>query len=260
MPHITNHTYWLVVAALVVVLVSLVGRSEQAQAGDAFESGDCWGSGYPLMCHEAYEMRKGDQNDPDKHNLFVISIYAYWDNPSQIKARAAPALTSAKFDWTIQPGPHYFIRSWCGLQCPRDYLYVYEDPAWHSRVPQADEALHAGVYAAVTENYPSSGHNPKTCGVEACLVVHSDIYVGDAFDTICGLTESEFRYVYNHELGHVLGLDDHGSGGMLMDNSWTNCSPDGSMLPTSEEIGEFPLCPNGPSLADGIRCIYHWDW
>ena len=248
--------YWMVIAALVVSIVSLTAKSDHAIADHAFQSGDCWDQNYPLMCHEAYLMRKGQQADPSKHNYFYMNTFSYWGNPSPVRSVAQPQLNQAKTDWTSASGPQMFNCSGCAYV---DYVYVYEDPPYHTNFAAQDQALHNGTIAAVTENYASVSH-ASPCFADACLVVHSHLVFGDPWAQNCGMNAdpSEWRYLFNHEFGHMLGLADHSNGSMLMNNQWPGCHPTGSTIPTATDIGGQPPC-GGPTVSDGIRCIHHWD-
>lgn len=222
------------------------------------------------MCHDAYNMRKGDQNDPSAHNYFYIHVYEYWGNPSQIRSsphNAEIGLDYAKLYWAAySPGPAKFNCSAC---TPYDHLFVYEDTGaaglYHSRVAQADVQLHSGAILAATENYAGGGGwHDNLCYTNACLVEHSDVYFGATWAVNCQLDYSDFIYAYAHEFGHVVGLADHSSGDIMMNNQWSinSCTepsghsqPLGHTGPTTQDNGTTPPC----STYNGIRCIYHWD-
>lgn len=245
---ITRKVSWTValILALANIALFLIAKSSGiAHAGDSFGGGDCWRPGTPLLCQEGYIQGQ----------FFYFRVYTWWGSPSQIRSRAEPGLNDAKTRWNVSTGPQIFV-SPGSTNTPYNNIDVQEDPPFHSGNSIVHNTLHSSV--AVTVNWSWNGSSYYICFTNPCLIYFSEVYVNGDWDRYrCNLSTDVYSYVYAHEFGHVLGLNDHGSGNILMNNYWPdNCNPQTSArAPTSTEIGILPPCSGAPP---GIRCVYNW--
>jgi hypothetical protein len=226
------------VAANIFVLSSIL--SEGAAASHSFNNGDCWRAGTPTLCQAGYLTGQ----------LYYWNVTTYWKPGSAIRSLAEPGFNNGRSVWTAATGPQYFYPS----GTPRGTLYMVEwpylNPACHPQCTQ-------GSWGALTLNWKWNGSSYSMCYQSnggACTIAFSEIYVNANWCS-GSMTTTKYQYVFAHELGHVLGLNDHPSGSMLMNQTWSGCSPSTSATsPTSTEIGTSPPCSGTP----GIRCIYNW--
>lgn len=236
----------LVVPNVAVLTLSVV---PQARADHSFQGGTCYVT--PEMCQNGYA-----------GGLFYFRVSQYWGSPSQIQSRAQPGLTAAMSAWSSVAGPQVFRPS-TDTNTPYNNVFVEEYPAYQSSDQNLNNQI--AVNASVTLNHGWWGSNYQYygfCLTNACLVDYSEVYVNDGWDSSCsgGITAGSFQYVYAHELGHVLGLDDHGSGALLMNHSWP------TSYCYSQAWGTYGI--NGATATDighanctspkGVRCIYQY--
>ncbi len=175
----------------------------------------------------------------------------------QFYTNASSGLALARSDWTAAPGPQVLTSTTPGALAN---LHFYEYPYFTPDCVYYDPSCTSGSWAAFTVNwwYDRGVGQWKLCYQTggACDIEWSDVHLNSGWCS-GSMTSTKFRYVSAHEIGHVLGLADHGSGNILMNNAWTGCTPNTSAVaPTSTEIGITP--GSACSSPRGIKCIYEW--
>ena len=115
---------------------------------------------------------------------------------------------------------------------------------------------------AVALNWKSNGSGYLPCYPTLnCAVAFSEVYVSAQWAAQCSnRTTDAWTYIWAHEFGHTMGLEDHDSGSMLMNNGFTGCVPNTSArAPQSADLGTpIPSGATNCGSPRGIRCIFRW--
>jgi len=184
-------------------------------------------------------------------------VVPYWTGSLQSEADAS--LNGAISSWTLAAGPQIFTKN--TPSSPYMIVFTFPWPTYSAPTSVFTTALNNGAIA-VTANYGTSG---TWCYANtACVVDHSAVYYNTNARATCGAWSAfTWQYIFAHEFGHSLLLDDHGSGNILMNNAWTTnypCYPNSSANgPTATEIGS-PVASSATDCGSprGVQCIYKW--
>jgi hypothetical protein len=236
-----------VIVALIVLNLAVVAIDRGQVKAEHWLYGNCWQPGVPRHCLAGYQQGKP----------FELRVQSYWASSSPIRPRAEPNIPHAKKVWGNAPGPQVFDQ---GVD-PFVPGYIYEHPPYHSADPDFEALFHQNPprAAAGMEPWRWTGSAYEWCE-SACTVARARIYLNSSWDAHCagGLQTSAWQWMYAHEMGHVLGLDDHGSGSgnILMNNHWSvYCAPQSqARTPTVSDLGVLPPC----SSPRGVRCAFNW--
>lgn len=234
-------------AILNVFAWTSVVNYDNAEADHAFGSGDCWQAGTATQCAA---------NWGGAGTVYYYKENAYWT--SGLQAEGGASLSAAASSWTNAVGPQIFTTGSPGS--PYMNVYTWPWPTYSAPTSIYTTALTNGAIA-VTANYSTAG---TWCYTSACTIDHSGIYYNTNLRASCGSWSAfTWQYLFSHEFGHSQGLEDHNSGSILMNNSWTSnypCSPNTSANgPTSTETGT-PVYWGDTTcgVTKGVQCIFKW--
>src|SRR5581483_10296018 len=169
-------------------------RAVGANPGDSFDNATCAVPGPPPptslgqpMCWDIYR----------QNQALILSYTGYF---SALIQTAPAALDSAAAAWNGAYGPQFFCNSsTCGLSGGVVSVdeYPYLQPGFPSQISSV---------VGITANFDSNG---TLCGTSACIVHSSEVFVNST--ELLNKPNIVLQYVFAHEFGHVLGLDDLGS-------------------------------------------------
>jgi hypothetical protein len=258
MPHPSHLTMKVVVSLLVAAnaFVWSLGMPADSRADHAFQGGNCWQTGVARQCAAGYV----------QDNAYFYRVHTAWSGTIYASEGTA-ALDAARTSWSNVSGPQRFVTS-SSSSTPYMNVYTWMYPTYTSGDYYIDYFLASSV--AVTSNWEWNGAQYSMCYSNACVISFSEVYVNTNVRAACGSWSAfSWQYLFAHEFGHSQGLDDHGSGNILMNNAWSfgnyPCYPDTSANgPTATEVGTAvpwgaTTCSSPPS-PKGIRCIFKWPY